>query len=142
LISCLDRKIFRNAKRRKMAEAPRLSTQLIAALPITANGLVNTIPSSDLLSAYFLSSSPARLRRPILSQKNRWKPAVFLPAFCCYMLYCCRPVLAYHSVSGLFFFKGKGPDQFKTFFRTLAFVLLLHNDFKENPHVCLCRRRV
>jgi hypothetical protein len=51
----LDRKIFRNAKRRKMAEAPRLLIQLIATLPKKENGLVKIIPSSDpvLLSEKF-----------------------------------------------------------------------------------------
>jgi hypothetical protein len=35
-------------------------------------------------------------------------------------------------------FKGKGPDQFKTVFRTLDLVLLFHDDFKKNSHVGLC----
>ena len=43
-----------------------------------------------------------------------------------------------NAYSGLFCFKGKGPDQFKTVFRTLDLVLLFHDDFKKNSHVSLC----
>ncbi len=45
-----------------------------------------------------------------------------------------------HAVvfSGLFCFKRKSPDQCKTSFRTLNSMLLLHDDLKKNPHVCLC----
>ena len=40
--------------------------------------------------------------------------------------------------SGLCCFKGKGPDQLKTVFRTLDLVLLFHNDFKKNSYGSLC----
>jgi hypothetical protein len=41
----LGRTIFRIAKKRKTAEAPKLLVQRIAALPIAANGLANTVTS-------------------------------------------------------------------------------------------------
>ena len=43
-----------------------------------------------------------------------------------------------NAYSGLFCFKGKGSDQFKTVFRTLDLVLLSHDDSKKNSHVSLC----
>jgi hypothetical protein len=45
LDTCLGRTIFRIAKKRKTAEAPKLLLQLITALPIAANGLVNAMTS-------------------------------------------------------------------------------------------------
>jgi len=42
--------------------------------------------------------------------------------------------------AGLFCFKGKGPDQFKTVFRTLDLVLLFHKDrlIEIEIHVHTC----
>jgi len=40
----LGRNIFKNAKRRNIAEAPKLLIQPIADLPKTANGPVNNVP--------------------------------------------------------------------------------------------------
>jgi hypothetical protein len=44
--------MFRIAKKRKTAEAPKLLIQLIAVLPIAANGLVNNEISCHLASPF------------------------------------------------------------------------------------------
>jgi len=64
----------------------------------------------------------------------------------------CGPVLSLNAPSGfrkglkdlvsLRLFYRKGPVQCKTPFRTLNPMPLLHDYFKENPHVCLCCCRV
>ncbi len=51
-------------------------------------------------------------------------------------------VVSQNVYSGLFCFEDKGPDQFKTSFRTPCLVLLFHDDFKKNSHVSLCCCRV
>ena len=48
------------------------------------------------------------------------------------------PLSDFGLTAGQFCFEDKGPDQFKTSFRTLDLVLLFHDDFKKNSHVRLC----